>query len=75
VTAIEQGDFPQARDGFYDLLPLLELMEGGGKYTQFVKAACRLMGHDVGPPRPPLGVPNDQELDRLRKVLEPWQQR
>ncbi len=75
VTAIEQGDFPTARDVFYELLPLLELMEGGGKYTQFVKAACRLMGHDVGPPRPPLRVPNDQELERLREVLEPWQPR
>ena len=32
-------------------------MEGGGKYTQYVKAACELMGHDVGPPRPPLACP------------------
>jgi 4-hydroxy-tetrahydrodipicolinate synthase len=72
-TAVECGDYAAARDGFYDMLPLLELMEGGGKYTQFVKAACKLMGHDVGPPRPPLGVPNDEEMQALRRVLAPWQ--
>jgi 4-hydroxy-tetrahydrodipicolinate synthase len=74
VTAVERSDYAAARDRFYDMLPLMELMEGGGKYTQFVKAACMLMGHDVGPPRPPLRVPNDAEMETLRTVLAPWRQ-
>lgn len=74
-TAVEQRDYPAARECFYSMLPLLELMEGGGKYTQFVKSACRLMGHDVGAPRPPLFVPNESELNGLRGILKAWQPR
>ena len=54
LTVVQQ-DYAAARKLFFDLLPTLELMEGGGKYTQWVKAACGLMGHDCGPPRLPLG--------------------
>ena len=75
ATAVEQRDYAAARECFYAMLPLLELMEGGGKYTQFVKSACRLMGHDVGAPRPPLFVPNESELDEVRKILQAWQPR
>jgi 4-hydroxy-tetrahydrodipicolinate synthase len=73
LTAVASEDYATARECFYDMLPVLELMEGGGKYTQYVKAACQLMGHDVGSPRPPLAVPNDAEMVILRAVLAPWQ--
>ncbi len=69
-AAVQSGDLAAARECFYGMLPLLELMEGGGKYTQYVKAACRLAGHDVGPPRAPLCEPADQELDLLRAALD-----
>jgi 4-hydroxy-tetrahydrodipicolinate synthase len=59
-----------ARKLFFQMLPLLELMEGGGKYTQFVKAACGLAGHPVGPPRRPLLVPTAAERARLRQALK-----
>ena len=68
--AVQQNDYARARDLFYAMLPLLELMEGGGKYTQYVKAACRLMGHDVGPPRQPLCPAGAAEEESLRKVLD-----
>jgi 4-hydroxy-tetrahydrodipicolinate synthase len=71
-TTMQAGDLVAARECFYEMLPLLELMEGGGKYTQYVKAACRLMGHDVGPPRAPLREPNDHEVETLRAVLARW---
>ncbi len=61
-----------ARQLYYQLLPLLHLMEGGGKYTQFVKAACRIMGQDVGSPRPPLQEPDSDELAALQVALRPW---
>lgn len=67
--AVEQGDLAAARQLFFTLLPTLELMEGGGKYTQFVKAACALLGRPVGPPRQPLRPPTRAEIARLRVAL------
>lgn len=69
---VRNNDYREARRRFYELLPLLELMEGGGKYTQFVKAACQLMGHDVGAPRPPLQPATPEEVASLRAALAPW---
>ena len=67
--AVEKREFSAARKLFFEMLPTLELMEGGGKYTQFVKAGCRLMGHDVGPPRQPLRPATRAECTRLRTAL------
>ncbi len=69
LTVVDK-DFPAARKLFFRMLPLLELMEGGGKYTQFVKAACALAGHPVGPPRRPLLIPTAAERARLRQALK-----
>lgn len=66
---VEKSDYSSARKLFFDMLPILELMEGGGKYTQWVKAACGLMGYDCGPPRRPLGRALDAELAQLREAL------
>jgi 4-hydroxy-tetrahydrodipicolinate synthase len=67
--AVEIDDLPAARELYYSLLPVLGLLEGGGKYTQFVKAACELMGHPVGPPRQPLATPDAAETAQLAEVL------
>jgi 4-hydroxy-tetrahydrodipicolinate synthase len=67
--AVERQDYAAARKLFFELLPTLELMEGGGKYTQWVKAACGLMGHDCGPPRRPLGPASKAECTQLRAAL------
>ena len=67
--AVRKQDFNAARKLYYQLLPTLSLMEGGGKYTQFVKAGCELTGHPVGPPRRPLRPPDAEELARLRESL------
>ncbi|MHB1307783.1 MAG: 4-hydroxy-tetrahydrodipicolinate synthase [Limisphaerales bacterium] len=61
--------YPAARKLFFEMLPTLELMEGGGKYTQWVKAACGLMGHDCGAPRRPLGPATKAEKARLQTAL------
>jgi 4-hydroxy-tetrahydrodipicolinate synthase len=62
-------DYVRARKLFFEMLPTLELMEGGGRYTQWVKAACGIMGYDCGPPRQPLGVATKAELAQLRQAL------
>ncbi len=68
--AVEQRDHAAARTLFFRLLPTLELMEGGGKYTQFVKAACALRGRPVGPPRAPLLPATTAERQRLARALK-----
>jgi len=69
ALAVVKKDYAAARKLFFRLLPTLELMEGGGKYTQFVKAACNLAGHPVGPPRRPLMPPSAAERALLREAL------
>jgi len=67
---IEKRDFAAARTLYFQILPLLNLMEGGGKYTQWVKAACGLMGRPVGAPRAPLGAATSAEIEQLQVALE-----
>lgn len=66
---VEQNDVCAARELFFQMQPLLELMEAGGHYTQWVKAACALMGRPVGPPRRPLLPASDLALADLRQAL------
>lgn len=65
----ERRDFVAARKLYFQMLPLLNLMEGGGKYTQWVKAACGLMGRPVGAPRAPLRAATATELRQLKAAL------
>jgi 4-hydroxy-tetrahydrodipicolinate synthase len=68
-VAVTQGDLAGARDLYYRLLPVLAMIEGGGKYTQFVKAGCGLVGRPAGPPRQPLMPPDADEMARLEEAL------
>jgi len=67
---VKEGDIPVARELYYKLLPVLSMMEGG-KYTQFVKAGCKLAGHPVGPPRRPLLPATPDEIAKLKELLSP----
>lgn len=69
---LKKRDMPAARELYRSLLPVLALFEGGGKYTQFVKAGCELMGHPVGPPRQPLLPPSAEETALLKRALGPF---
>jgi 4-hydroxy-tetrahydrodipicolinate synthase len=69
--AVQQKDFLAARELYYKMLPTLALMEGG-KYTQFVKAGCDLMGRPVGPPRAPLRSASSGERARITEALAPF---
>lgn len=64
------GKWEEAKTHFEKFLPVLELMEGGGRYTSWVKAACKLMGHDCGPLRQPLGAATATEVATLKKALQ-----
>jgi 4-hydroxy-tetrahydrodipicolinate synthase len=67
--SVTHKDFVSARKLFFEMLPTLELMEGGGKYTQWVKAACGVLGRDCGAPRQPLGAASKEECAALRQAL------
>lgn len=71
--ALEENDLDAARDAYFELLPLLALMESG-KYTQQVKAGCGLMGKLVGPPRGPLKPPSSEEIAVLNETLQRLQE-
>jgi len=67
--AFQEANVFAARELYLRLLPTLSLMEGGGKYTQFVKAGCELTRHPVGPPRRPLLPATPEENNRLKEAL------
>jgi 4-hydroxy-tetrahydrodipicolinate synthase len=67
--AVVQGKAEAARTLFYRLLPVLSLLEGEGKYAQYTKAACEVMGIKAGPPRPPLYPAMPEERKRLKRTL------
>jgi len=67
--AVRQKDLLAARKVYYEVLPVLSLMEGGGKYTQFVKAGCEIVGRPVGPPRRPLLPATVDEVARLKEAI------
>jgi len=67
--AVCRKDYDSARELFYRLLPTLSLLEGEGKYGQFTKAACALVGWPVGGPRQPCLPATKDEVARLRKAI------
>jgi len=69
--AVIQQDITAARELYYEILPALRLIEGSGKYTQLVKAGCGIMDHPVGHPKGPLMSVNEQELQKLKIILDP----
>jgi len=66
---VEKCDYDAARRLYFKMLPLLNLMEGGVKYTQWVKSACALMGLPAGEPRGPLCAATTAELRSIRAAL------
>jgi 4-hydroxy-tetrahydrodipicolinate synthase len=70
--AVVDGDYFAAKELFYRLLPVMNLLEGAGKYTQFVKACCALNHQPVGPPRHPLLPATQDDLATLSSALREW---
>lgn len=67
--AAVQGDIPAARKFYYEIMSALQLIEGGGQYTQYVKAGCEIMGSPVGPPRMPLMPVSKESYENLKEIL------
>lgn len=69
-TAALKGDIEGGRALMRDLLPLFSLLEGSGKYVQYVKAGTQAVGYDVGAPRPPLCQLSAAERATLDGLLD-----
>jgi 4-hydroxy-tetrahydrodipicolinate synthase len=67
--AAERGDYSEARRIQLDLQPLNRFLEYDPGYVAPAKEALAMMGLDVGEPRPPLPVLDDEQRADLREAL------
>lgn len=58
-----------ARELYFALLPLFNLLEGSERYVQYVKAGLALLGYPVGPPRKPLLPLDSQDTQTLKNIM------
>lgn len=64
-----EGDFDKGRRIMSAMMPLMRVLEQGGKFIQCVKHGCEMMGRYAGPPRPPLRPLNKDDKRQLEQVV------
>tara|TARA_B100000029_G_scaffold453503_1_gene479347 strand:- start:545 stop:1450 length:906 start_codon:yes stop_codon:yes gene_type:complete len=68
-TCAKNGDFDKGRKIMSSMLPLMRVLEQGGKFVQCIKYGLTIRGIDVGPPRKPLHPLNKDEKRILEEVI------
>lgn len=68
-ACVLEKNFDKGREIMKALLPLMALLEGGGKFVQCIKFGCELGGLAVGDVRPPLRPLNHEEKRSLQTVV------
>lgn len=68
-ACVQEKDFDKGRAIMTALLPLMSVLESGGKFVQCIKFGCELEGLQVGNVRPPLRPLNNEEMRRLQTVI------
>lgn len=68
ACAIE-GDFDKGRRIMSAMMPLMRVLEQGGKFIQAVKHGCEMAGQYAGPPRSPLHGLNKDDKRQLEQVV------
>lgn len=63
------GDFDKGRHIMSAMMPLMRVLEQGGKFIQCIKHGLQLRGFDAGPPRKPLQALNQDDKHQLEKVI------
>ena len=63
------GNFDKGRRIMSALMPLMRVLEQGGKFIQCIKHGCEMDGHHAGPPRPPLKPLNKDDKRQLEQVV------
>ena len=64
-----EGNFIKGRKIMSAMLPLMRVLEQGGKFVQCIKHGLTLRGIDAGPPRLPLQPLNKDEKRELAEVI------
>ena len=64
-----QGDFTKGRRIMSAMLPLMRVLEQGGKFVQCIKHGVTMRGIDCGPPRKPLQPLNKDDKRQLEEVI------
>jgi 4-hydroxy-tetrahydrodipicolinate synthase len=64
-----RGDFATGRRIMSAMLPLMRVLEQGGKFIQCVKHGVEATGLSAGPMRPPLQGLNEDEKRELEQVI------
>ena len=64
-----EGDFTKGRAIMSAMLPLMRVLEQGGKFIQCIKHGLTLRGIDAGPPRKPLRPLNKDDKRELAEVI------
>ena len=73
-ACVMEGDFDKGRRIMSALLPLMRILEQGGKFIQTIKYGCNLQGFEAGYPRPPLKPLNKDDKRQLEPCVRILQQ-
>lgn len=65
-----EGNFTKGRKIMSAMLPLMRVLEQGGKFVQCIKYGTTLRGIDCGPPRRPLQPLNKDDKRAFNEVLQ-----
>lgn len=68
-ACVIEGDFAKGRRIMSALLPLMRVLEQGGKFVQCIKYGVEMTGLRAGPPRPPLKALNKDDKRQLEQVV------
>lgn len=69
-ACVVEGDFNKGRRIMSAMLPLMRVLEQGGKFVQCIKHGLTLRGIDCGPPRKPLQPLNKDDKRELAEVIK-----
>lgn len=68
-ACVLEGDFNKGRRIMSAMLPLMSVLEQGGKFVQCIKHGLTMRGIPVGPPRKPLQPLNKDDKRALEQVV------
>ena len=68
-ACVVNGDFVKGRRIMSAMMPLMRVLEQGGKFIQCVKHGVEISGFRAGPPRPPLRALTKDDKRRLEQVV------
>lgn len=68
-ACVLEGNYTKGRRIMSAMLPLMRILEQGGKFIQSVKHGCEMAGLYAGPPRKPLRPLNKDDKRALEQVI------